>query len=503
MSCAREEYGDWQTPYPLARDICLMLREKGVAPTTIVEPTCGRGNFIRAALDVFSTVETVYAIEINPAYVEAVRQLEREHAAAEFHIYCQSVFDFDFSTVSGDRILMLGNPPWVTSSRIGAIEGGNLPEKSNFKRQRGIEALTGKGNFDISESIMLSLFGALAHRGADFAFLLKNSVIRSLVYSDTAAAAGAVFSQYQIDAKREFGASTSASLLAGRLGCQDAERECRVYDFYSGRYSHTFAMVSGVQVSDIEAYRKSRVIDGVCQFTWRSGIKHDCAKVMELRRVTGDCYTNGLGQSVVIEPDLVYPLAKSSDLQKASVSAERCVLMPQRRVSDDTAAIECKYPLTYGYLSSNSSYFEKRKSVIYRNKPRFCIFGVGDYSFMPYKVAVSSLYRSTAFSLLQPIDGKPVMVDDTCYAIGFESKAAAALTLRILNSPVVQAFIKAVSPSDSKRIVTKDILMRIDLERALQQLSDEQLGITPLQRAEYMHSLRTLSRPEPSLFSLA
>ncbi len=502
MSGAREEYGDWQTPYELARDICLMLKKKGIAPMTIVEPACGRGSFIRAALDVFGTVESVYAIEINPSYIETVRQLAREYTA-EFYIYCQSVFDFDFSTVSGDRILMLGNPPWVTNSRIGAIGGGNLPAKSNFKRQRGIEALTGKGNFDISESIMLSLFSSFAHSGADFAFLLKDSVIRSLVYSDTAAAAGADFSQYSIDAKKEFGASASASLLAGRLGCEAARRECRVYDFYSGKYSRTFAMVGGVQVSDIEAYRKSRAVDGTCQFIWRSGIKHDCAKIMELRRGAGGCYTNGLGQSLVIESDLVYPLAKSSDLQKACVSAEKFVLIPQRKVSEDTSAIERIYPLTYGYLLSNSLYFEKRKSVIYRNKPKFCIFGVGDYSFLPYKVAVSSLYRSTAFSLLEPAGGKPIMVDDTCYSIGFESKSAAALTLRILNSHVVQAFIKAVSPSDSKRVITKDILMRIDIAMALQQLTDEELEITPLQRAEYMHSLRKATHDVPSLFSFA
>ena len=54
---ARMDYGDWQTDYGFAKSVCLYLKSRGVAPDAIVEPTCGVGNFIAAAIDVFPTVK--------------------------------------------------------------------------------------------------------------------------------------------------------------------------------------------------------------------------------------------------------------------------------------------------------------------------------------------------------------------------------------------------------------------------------------------------------------
>lgn len=47
--------------------------------------------------------------------------------------------------------LILGNPPWTTNSKMGQIDGTNLPEKSNVDTLKGMDALTGKSNFDISK----------------------------------------------------------------------------------------------------------------------------------------------------------------------------------------------------------------------------------------------------------------------------------------------------------------------------------------------------------------
>ena len=65
----RDEYGDWQTNYPLALSVCQMLKNKGINPQVIIEPTCGKGNFILAALETFNTLEHVIGIEINAEYL--------------------------------------------------------------------------------------------------------------------------------------------------------------------------------------------------------------------------------------------------------------------------------------------------------------------------------------------------------------------------------------------------------------------------------------------------
>ncbi len=70
---AKIEYGDFQTPVELAKRVCQKLVELGVMPDVIIEPTCGVGNFIEAALDSFKSANKIFGIEINPDYLEEIK----------------------------------------------------------------------------------------------------------------------------------------------------------------------------------------------------------------------------------------------------------------------------------------------------------------------------------------------------------------------------------------------------------------------------------------------
>lgn len=186
---------------------------------------------------------------------------------------------------------------------------------------------------------------------------------------------------------------------------------------------------------------------------------------MELDRFNGH-YINGFKQEVAPEEKLLFGILKSSDLKDAVVDKYRkTTIVTQRKVGQDTSYIKRELPKTYDYLNSNRAFFNKRKSSIYRGKPPFSIFGIGDYSFAKYKVAISGMYKRTTFSLVLPEKDKPLMLDDTCYFIGFETLEAAAIAQKILNSNIVQSFLKAIIFSDSKRPITKDILMRINIKK--------------------------------------
>ena len=156
----------------------------------------------------------------------------------------------------------------------------------------------------------------------------------------------------------------------------------------------------------------------------------------------------------------------------------KVTLVTQKSIGQDTAYIELYHPLTFEYLTKNKAYFEQRKSSIYRDKPPFSIFGVGDYSFAPYKIAISGLYKTTHFTLVLPDNEKPVMLDDTCYFIGFQELNQAKIVHHLLNSDAVQNFLKAITFLDAKRPMNKDILMRIDLKKVYQQ-TDYQSLIKP------------------------
>lgn len=139
------------------------------------------------------------------------------------------------------------------------------------------------------------------------------------------------------------------------------------------------------------------------------------------------------------------------------------MLVTQHKIGEDTQFIKDISPDTWEYLTTNSDKLDSRKSSIYKNAPRFAIFGVGDYTFRPWKIVISSLYKNIKFSKIGCFDNKPIILDDTCYMLGFDSEEEADLILRLLTSDVATKFIDSIIFKDNKRAVTAAILNRISL----------------------------------------
>lgn len=92
---------------------------------------------------------------------------------------------------------------------------------------------------------------------------------------------------------------------------------------------------------------------------------------------------------------------------------------------------------------------------------------------------MSSFYKNIIFSLVSPINGQSVMLDDTCYMLGFDNWAFAKITHHLLNSPVVMQFISALCFTDAKRVINCELLMRIDLSKVLEIIGDVTIeGVT-------------------------
>lgn len=154
------EFGDFQTPLPLAREICALLKRDGVEAGTVLEPTCGVGAFLVAAAEAYPSARLT-GFEINSGYLAAASQsLEGAGAASRARLQPQDFFAHDWDkaleAIPGS-LLVLGNLPWVTNATVASLNGSNLPVKQNFQGFRGIEAMTGKSNFDISEWMLIRL----------------------------------------------------------------------------------------------------------------------------------------------------------------------------------------------------------------------------------------------------------------------------------------------------------------------------------------------------------
>lgn len=481
----RREYGDFQTNQDLASKVAAYVHTKTTDNIEfILEPTCGKGNFIIAALQNFPKVKKIVGVEIFEPYVWETKfkaldyfLKNQQQPKPEINIFHENAFNFSYEELAKStqhlNTLIIGNPPWVTNAELGSIESKNLPNKSNFKNHGGFEALTGKGNFDIGEYITILMLNAFQNHNGTLAFLVKNAVVKNILADQKRSKFRiADIKQLNINAKREFSAAVNASLFCSKLN-KHPNFNCEEVDFYSGEKLTTFGWYKNKFVYSIEDYDKSSIVDGKSVFTWRSGVKHDCSKIMELKQVN-NLYVNALGDEVDLEEELVYGLLKSSDLKGSPVNSFRkSTIITQRKIGEDTSYIKEGFPKTFQYLSAKKEYFDKRKSSIYKDKPGYSIFGIGEYSFAQYKVAISGLYKSTTFTLVLPNKSKPIMLDDTCYFIGFDKLAFAQIAHYLANSELVQKFLKSIIFSDAKRSINKDTLMRIDFEQVLNELTFE------------------------------
>ena len=474
-----QEFGDFQTPPQLAREVCSLLAGKGFAPGSVLEPTCGQGNFLVAALHAFPGIQKAAGMDINPEHIARAQAAARAASGnCDVEIRQEDFFKADWSRVVDSLpqpLLVIGNPPWITNAALGFLDGSNSPEKTNFQNHRGIDAITGKSNFDISEWMLLKSLDWISGKRAAIAMLCKTAVARKVLHH--AWKNGMPLAQadiYRIDAAAHFGVAVDACLLVAVASSTSKSTECRIYDSLSEHSTPTLMKYdNGRMLADAAAYQFWRHLEGNGQQTWRSGIKHDCSKVMELQELNGEC-RNGLGESVSLESDYLYPMFKSSDIAKVSEPRpSRLMLVPQRFVGEDTSVIERRAPKTWVYLESHSELLQRRASSIYRNRPKYSIFGVGEYSFSPWKVAISGFYKDMNFKAIGPSSGKPVVLDDTCYFLPCRTQEEASAISGMLNSQIAREFFSSFVFWDSKRPVTAELLQRLDLLALAQELGTE------------------------------
>ncbi|MDH1766563.1 class I SAM-dependent methyltransferase [Comamonas aquatica] len=457
----KKEFGDFQTPDYLAEEVCQKLIELGIVADNIIEPTCGVGGFVLSAAKSYQNSK-IYGFEINGDYIQVLSSRLEQHHRANAKIVQADFFSNDWkgiiSKISGS-ILVLGNLPWVTNSTQGSLGGGNLPQKNNFQNFKGLDAVTGKANFDISEWMLLEIMSWLEDRPGAIAMLVKTAVARKIIsHAEKKCAPLATARIFKINAKTAFDAAVEACLLVLEFDTNKPRNfDYSVYESLDSTKHITIGHRDGLIVSNLDNYQKHSHLIGSSSVKWRSGVKHDLSSVMELTS-EGEKFVNGLGEEVDIESDLLFPLLKGSDVSGKKEWRRKYALVTQSFVGEDTSYIKEKFPKTWNYLVSHSEKLDARGSVIYKKNPRFSIFGVGDYTFKPWKIAICGLYKSLNFRLIGPINNKATVFDDTVYFISFDTEKDAKSALCYLQKEEVRALLDSLIFWDDKRPIKTSVL---------------------------------------------
>jgi type II restriction/modification system DNA methylase subunit YeeA len=159
-----------------------------------------------------------------------------------------------------------------------------------------------------------------------------------------------------------------------------------------------------------------------------------------------------------VEPDLIYPLVRGRDVKKWFVDFEdRYIILPHdsktaKPLSEMT--IKTKFPNTYDYLNHFKKELEKRSihKLWGKNNPFYTVYDIGVYTFAPYKVvwkriagAITGKAVSFACAVITPINGKPVIVDDSTILVNTNDINESYYLAGFLNSLLSRTIIASYS----------------------------------------------------------
>ena len=171
------DFGDFQTPPGLVAAILNALNPIGAQWPRVLEPTCGKGNFIAGLLAQPSRPREIQALEKQESHVREAELVSRGDSGVRTCVRTADIFRTDLRKdvqwVASGPLLVVGNPPWVTNAELGSLESTNLPRKNNQRGLRGIEALTGRSNFDLAEYVWVKILTELVAEQPTVAMLCK------------------------------------------------------------------------------------------------------------------------------------------------------------------------------------------------------------------------------------------------------------------------------------------------------------------------------------------
>ncbi len=481
-----ENYGkdicDYQTPLNLTDSICEYLKnDLKISPDIIIEPTCGIGNFLKSISKSFPKKQ-LYGIEIDKTKLNKV-----DNRIPNLKLIHADISEFKFNDFDrNNSYLIIGNPPWSIQQEIFKPDTNKSSLTSNFTNLRDNNDNITNLNSDISEYIILKIIKEFKNTKSTIAFLCKKHISRNifikLIMQDIHYS---FIKQINLNSYKKFNINSDTCLLIIQFGKKKLKSKiCEVCDISNpSQVLYKFGFKKDTFYLNVDNIPQ---LDGKCQFEWNQGVKHDCAKIMEFT-YENNHFINKNGNQTNIENVLIYPLIKARDLKKPFVNkTSKYILITQQKIKQDTNYIKTEAPKTWQYLNENKKYFDNRKSKVYNNTPDFSIFGIGEYAFKKYKVAISCFNKNPTFSLV--FSEKTMILDDSCCFLSFDNYDDAYITLLILNSQLVKKFLKNKAVIDSKRHYPKKLLKRIDIEKCLEILLFDDLKETEeeLRLGEYI-----------------
>jgi methylase of polypeptide subunit release factors len=177
-----------------------------------------------------------------------------------------------------------------------------------------------------------------------------------------------------------------------------------------------------------------------------------------------------------IEPDLVYKLIRSGDINRWNPTPVYYIVVPHTEKTDWQAipesVMKIKFPRTYAFLSNFKDVLLKRSAYVLLRKghPFYIMVDIRANSFAPFKVAWKRMGDKIEASVLgieddTNIGKKPLIPQETVSFIPLLSEDEAHYLCAILNSVEVNLLVKSFSQLGGKSFATPSVLDQINIPK--------------------------------------
>jgi len=196
---------------------------------------------------------------------------------------------------------------------------------------------------------------------------------------------------------------------------------------------------------------------------------------VRIRNVAGRAKRSTESVECLVEPDLLYPLLRWSDVGRYRAAPRGHLLMVQdhqTRAGIDEKLLQRRWPLTLAYLSRFRELLASRAAYRrYQSRgPFYSMYNVGSYSLAPIKVVWRRMDRRINAAVVEAVDDpllgrRPALPQETCVFVACESADEAHYLCACMNSEAINQRVAASSVRGGKGFGTPGMLEFLPIRR--------------------------------------
>ena len=232
------------------------------------------------------------------------------------------------------------------------------------------------------------------------------------------------------------------------------------YRAYGGVHNIGANAVYWLNILGVASRRKEK-IDIPAYLRNILGIK---GEEIEIKEIVVENITKGMKKGVkkiktpvAMEDFFVFPLIKTKHLRKWKLKGYVYTLQmqdPKKRIGYDERWVKVNFSKTYGYLKGFEDVIKERNSKIIKQLmekgPFYSIYGVGEYTFSPYKVVWNQMGSKLSACVISSVNDeflgeKKVLPEHVLAFVPTENENEAHFICAVLNSSVVDLAIRSIA----------------------------------------------------------